>query len=59
MGYKFSRLTYEDSKYLENYDLMLDYYSHMNKEEFYGNLKLLLNYFTQYMANLIEKKILI
>ena len=57
MGYKFSKLTYGDSKYLGNYDLMLeDYYHTWNKQSLYGHTKLLLNYFTQYMGNLTEKK---
>ena len=60
MGYKMSKLTYGYSKYMNNYDLMLDYYSHKwSKQEIYLDTKLLLNYFVQYIANLIEKNILI
>ena len=56
-SYKYSRLTYGDSKYLNNYNLMYNNYLQMRyKNIFYGNTKLLLNFFTQYLADLAEKK---
>ena len=56
-SYKFSKLTYGDSKYLNNYDLMFEHYSQRrNKRNVYGDSKLLLNYFTQYLAHLAEEK---
>ena len=57
MAYKRSKLNYGDSKYLNNYDLMFKYFSDMNnKQPFYSDTKLLLNYFTQYLANLFDEK---
>ena len=56
-SYKWSPLTYGDSKFLNNYDLMYNDYLHSrNKNKLYANTKLLLNYFTQYLAELTEKK---
>ena len=44
-AYKRSRLTYGDSKYLNNYDLMLKHFSQMkNKQVFYSDTKLLVIY---------------
>ena len=55
--YKKAKLTYGDSKYLNNYDLMFKNFSEMrNKHNFYSNTKLLVNYFTQYLAGLTEEK---
>ena len=57
MAYKTSELTYGDSKYLNNYDLMYKYFFEEKKgRTFYSDTKLLLNYFTQYLANLTEEK---
>ena len=56
-AYRRSKITYGYSKYLSNYDLMFKYFSEMkNKQAFYSDTKLLLNYFTQYIANLAEEK---
>ena len=56
-GYRMSKLTYGDSKYLNNYDLMFKYFTELRRKiQFYGDTKLLLNYFTQYLANLAEEK---
>ena len=56
-AYKRSRLTYGDSKYLNNYDLMFKHYSQMiYKQVFYSNTKLLVNYFIQYLAQVTEEK---
>ena len=56
-AYKRSKLTYGDSKYLNNYDLMFRYFSDMkNKQAFYSDTKLLLNYFVQYLAKLTDEK---
>ena len=55
--YKRSNLVYGDSKYLNNYDMMLNHFSQMNfKQLFYSNTKLLVIYFTQYLAKLSEEK---
>ena len=57
IAYKWSILNYGDSKILNNYDLMYNNYLQMrNKSQLYSNTKLLLNYFTQYLAGLTEKK---
>ena len=57
MGYKFSTIVEGYSKYLNNYDLMLDYYTNIKrKDTLYFDTKLLLNYFTQYLAHLFEEK---
>ena len=57
MGYKRSKLTYGYSKYLNNYDLMHEYYTKTNsKQVLYMDSKLLLNYFIQYLAQLTEEK---
>ena len=57
MGYKFSKIVEGYSKYLNNYDLMLDYYTNIKrKDTLYFDTKLLLNYFTQYLAHLFEEK---
>ena len=56
-AYKRSRLTYGDSKYLNNYDLMFKHFSQMKyKQVFYSDTKLLVNYFTRYLAQLTEEK---
>ena len=56
--YHYSKLTYGDSKILNNYDLMMDKISnYLMKEMFlYMDTKLLLIYFTQYLVNYFEKK---
>ena len=58
MGYKYSKLNYGDSKLLNNYDLMLDNISNSKIKEgqLYMDTKLLLIYFSQYLANYIGKK---
>ena len=57
MAYKGSQLDYGDSKYLNDYNLMLKHFSQMiNKQVFYADTKLLVIYFTQYLANLAEEK---
>ena len=57
MAYKRSKITYGYSKYLNNYDLMIKYFTDLkNKQEFYSDTKLLLNYFTQYIAKVSEEK---
>ena len=57
MAYKRSKLTYGDSKYLNNYDLMFKKFTEMvNKQELYSDTKMLLNYFIQYLAHLTEEK---
>ena len=57
MLYKNAEVVYGDSKYLNNYDLMNKYYSQMKKKEiFYSNTKLLVIYFTKYLAQLTEEK---
>lgn len=56
-AYKRSRLSYGESVFLNNYELMLDNYKQMrNKQTLYSNTKLLLNYFTLYLSTLFEKK---
>ena len=55
--HKRATLTYGDSKYLNNYDLMSKHFSEMiYKQNFYSNTKLLMIYFTQYLARLSEEK---
>ena len=55
--YKKSKLTYGYSKLMNNFDDMMDYYSHMGtKQVIYSDTKLLIVYFTQYLANFFEKK---
>ena len=57
MGYKFSKLTYNDSKYLKDSDLMHELYSKIRgRRNIYFDSKLLLNYFIQYLGDLSEKK---
>ena len=57
MAYKRSKLVYGDSKYLNNYDLMFNRFSQMtNKQVFYSDTKLLVIYFTRYLAQLAEEK---
>ena len=57
MAYKRSKLANGDSKYLDNYDLMFKKFNELvNKQEFYSDTKMLLNYFIQYLAHLTEKK---
>ena len=57
MAYKRSKLIYGDSKFLNNYDLMFKQFSEMkNKQVFYSDTKLLVNFFTQYLADLLEEK---
>ena len=57
MAYKRSNLVYGDSKYLNNYNLMLKHFSEMiNKQVFYSNTKLLVIYFTKYLAQITERK---
>ena len=57
MAYKRSKLVYGDSKYLNNYDLMFNHFSQMtNKQVFYSDTKLLVIYFTRYLAQLAEEK---
>ena len=56
-AYKRSSLVYGDSKYLNNYDLMFKHYSSMRiKHQFYSDTKLLLVYFTKYLAQFAEDK---
>lgn len=56
-AYKISILEYGDSKYLNDYNLMYEHYLKIrNKHRFYGNTKLLLLFFTQYLADLFDKK---
>ena len=51
--YKRSKLTYGDSKCLISYDLIYNYFSQaLNKQAIYSETKLLLNYFTRYLAQL-------
>jgi len=58
--YKSSKLTYGDSKLLNNYDLMEKHYKkEANPLDDYSDSKLLLVYFTQYLADYCEKSILI
>ena len=55
--YKRAKLSYGDSKYLNNYDMMFSHFSQMTyKQVFYSNTKLLVVYFTQYLAELAEEK---
>ena len=55
--YKSSKLTYGDSKLLNNYDLMEKHYKkEANPLDDYSDSKLLLVYFTQYLADYCEKK---
>jgi len=56
--YKSSKLTYGDSKYLNNYDLMDKLYKQERQNPFdaYSDSKLLVLYFTQYLADYCEKK---
>ena len=55
--YKRAKLVNGDSKYLNNYDMMLNHYSQLSyKHLFYSNTKLLVIYFTQYLAKLAEEK---
>ena len=54
--YKNSKLTYGDSKLLNNYDLMEKRYNTANPLDDYSDSKLLLLYFTQYLADYCEKK---
>ena len=57
MGYKFSKLTYGDSKYLKDSDLMHELYTKIKgRRDIYFDSKLLLNYFIQYLGDLSEKK---
>ena len=52
-----SKLTDGYSKYLNNYDLMHEYYTKtIGKHALYMDSKLLLNYFIQYLAHLTEEK---
>ena len=58
--YKMSKLTYGYSKLMNNFDDMMDYYSHKGtKQVIYLDTKLLIVYFSQYLANFFEKNILI
>ena len=54
--YKNSKLTYGDSKLLNNYGLMEKRYNQANPLDDYSDSKLLLLYFTQYLADYCEKK---
>ena len=55
--YKMATLSHGDSKYLNNYDLMYKNFSEdLNKQNLYSNTKLLVVYFTQYLASLAEEK---
>ncbi|ORX64198.1 NAD(P)-binding protein [Anaeromyces robustus] len=57
MAHKRSKLTYGDSKLLKSYDAMNQYYMNMiNKHDFYLDTKLLIVYFTQYLAEVTSKK---
>jgi retinol dehydrogenase-13 len=56
MAYKNSQLTYGDSKFLNCYDLKCNYLKMRNKIILYADTKLLINYFTQYLAELTDKK---
>lgn len=56
-AYKWSKLNYGDSKILNNYELMQESHSKLrNKHNFYSDTKLLLVYFTQYLADVLENK---
>ena len=60
MAYKMTKLPYGYSKYMDNYNNMMDYYSNLKKSNvIYADTKLLLVYFSQYMANFQKKNILI
>jgi retinol dehydrogenase-13 len=55
--YKRANFIYGDSKYLNNYDLMYNHFLKMKSRQiFYSNTKLLVIYFTQYLAQLTEEK---
>ena len=55
--YKMTKLTYGYSKIMSNFDDMMDYYSHKGtKQVIYSDTKLLIVYFSQYLANFFEKK---
>jgi len=58
MGYKFAKVTNGYSKYLNSYDLMYEYYLKTQNRNMilYSDTKLLLIYFTQYIAHLTEEK---
>ena len=56
-AYKIAKLTNGESKYLRDSDLMHELYSKIRrKRQIYADSKLLINYFTQYLGNLCEKK---
>ena len=56
-AYKISKLENGDSKYLKDSDLMHQKYSkNRGRRQIYGDSKLLLNYFIQYLGDLCEKK---
>ena len=54
--YKSSKVSYGFSKYMNNYNNMVDYYTKMKGGLVYSDTKLLLIYFSQYLANFFEKK---
>ena len=56
-AYKRSQIEYGYSKYMSNFDEMKNYYSQMKRNHvIYADTKLLLVYFSQYLANFFEKK---
>ena len=58
MGYKYSKLTTGDSKLLNNYDFKSESFFNfrMKEGQLYMDSKLLLIYFSQYLANYFEKE---
>ena len=59
MGYKYSKLSPGDSKLLNNYDFNSKSFFNfrMSESQLYMDSKLLLIYFSQYLANYFEKKL--
>ena len=56
-GYKWSKITSGYFKYLNNYDEMVEYYKKQRgRFALYMDTKLMLNFFTQYLAEYAEKK---
>ena len=57
MGYKWSSIASGYSKYFNDFDKMMEYYTKQkSKAALYMDTKLMLVYFTQYLADFIEKK---
>ena len=55
-AHKWSKLTYGDSKYLNDYGLKFNNSEFKIRRQLYPDSKLLLNYFTQYLGSLAEEK---